>query len=438
VEISSGDTFGDLVGKINEGAAANGMYLQASYVVGSGIVVQSTKTGSDYNLAITEEGLPSGKSLGFAPVDQQYVYDYDPATGDYSKTFQQQFGVASTASLGFAVAVGSVVVVGFLPATISVGDAASVEDAIEAAILSQTGETFNVNIDTTTWRIVIEDADSTSNPAVGNLQFFNLEAISTGGGASTILWSALKSGALISAIGGAEVTPSNVVLDHGGWDIYGTDFVLSVTNTTTLQTASYSGGSTSINLDLSSVGIYDYYNSSNGVVLNVVVDENYAPTGTPALIQIDTGVLKLHIGSNEFQTMDISIADMQTTALGRNAVGDDPDGNTRVSQFTAGVTAIDVTTQRKAEDSIITLDKAIQEVSTERARLGAFQNRLEHTIANLGVAAENLTAAESRIRDADMAAEIMQFTKQQILLQSANAMLAQANALPQNVLQLLR
>ncbi|MDI3517666.1 MAG: flagellin, partial [Thermotogota bacterium] len=211
-----------------------------------------------------------------------------------------------------------------------------------------------------------------------------------------------------------------------------------VTNTTTLQTASYSGGSTSINLDLSSVGIYDYYNSSNGVVLNVVVDENYAPTGTPALIQIDTGVLKLHIGSNEFQTMDISIADMQTTALGRNAVGDDPDGNTRVSQFTAGVTAIDVTTQRKAEDSIITLDKAIQEVSTERARLGAFQNRLEHTIANLGVAAENLTAAESRIRDADMAAEIMQFTKQQILLQSANAMLAQANALPQNVLQLLR
>ncbi|MCX7653977.1 MAG: flagellin [Fervidobacterium sp.] len=84
------------------------------------------------------------------------------------------------------------------------------------------------------------------------------------------------------------------------------------------------------------------------------------------------------------------------------------------------------------------VDAAILKVGMVRSRLGAVQNRLEHTIANLGVAAENLTAAESRIRDADMAKEMMAFTKQQILMQSGMAMLAQANGLPQNVLQLLR
>ncbi len=430
VEISSGDTFGDLVGKINEGAAANGMYLQASYVEGSGIVVQSTKAGSDYNLAITEEGLPSGKSLGFAPVDQTYTYDFN--VSQTNDALSEMFADTQS-TIGIVLAVGSQI----NAAVVSATDTFSVlHDAI-LSILSGTGTgNWSVTVDTTTFRIDIRAVSTTSAVyyGVGNLKFYNIPDAAV---TSTTFIAAVSQGTVLTAL--TELTPlGTVVLDHGGVDVYGTDFVLSVTNTTTLQTASYSGGSTSINLDLSSVGIYDYYNSSNGVVLNVVVDENYAPTGTPALIQIDTGVLKLHIGSNEFQTMDISIADMQTTALGRNAVGDDPDGNTRVSQFTAGVTAIDVTTQRKAEDSIITLDKAIQEVSTERARLGAFQNRLEHTIANLGVAAENLTAAESRIRDADMAAEIMQFTKQQILLQSANAMLAQANALPQNVLQLLR
>jgi flagellin len=77
-------------------------------------------------------------------------------------------------------------------------------------------------------------------------------------------------------------------------------------------------------------------------------------------------------------------------------------------------------------------------VSSERAKLGAIQNRLEHTINNLGTAAENLTASESRIRDVDMAKEIMEFTKNSILQQAAQAMLAQANMQPQGVLQLLR
>ncbi|OOC39556.1 flagellin, partial [Thermosipho melanesiensis] len=130
--------------------------------------------------------------------------------------------------------------------------------------------------------------------------------------------------------------------------------------------------------------------------------------------------LIFQIGSNEGHNMLTGIDDMSAGALGITT------------------TSLDVTTQDAAEKAIMVVDAAIHKVSSQRAALGAVQNRLEHTIANLGVAAENLTAAESRVRDADMAKEMMEFTKQQILLQSSMGMLAQANAQPQNVLQLLR
>jgi flagellin len=130
--------------------------------------------------------------------------------------------------------------------------------------------------------------------------------------------------------------------------------------------------------------------------------------------------LVFQIGSNEGHNMIAGIDNMSSAALGLST------------------STLKVTDQNSAERTIMVIDAAIHRVSTARAALGAIQNRLEHTIANLGVAAENLTAAESRIRDADMAKEIMQFTKQQILLQSSMSMLAQANAQPQQVLQLMR
>jgi flagellin len=90
-----------------------------------------------------------------------------------------------------------------------------------------------------------------------------------------------------------------------------------------------------------------------------------------------------------------------------------------------------------ASDAITTIQSAIETVSAERSKLGAYQNRLEHTIKNLDTSAENLQASEARIRDVDMAKEMMEFTKNNILTQAAQAMLAQANAQPQGVLQLL-
>lgn len=99
---------------------------------------------------------------------------------------------------------------------------------------------------------------------------------------------------------------------------------------------------------------------------------------------------------------------------------------------------INVSSQKAASKSITTINNAIQTVSAERSKLGAYQNRLEHTISNLDTSSENLQASESRVRDVDMAKEMMNFSKNNILQQAAQAMLAQANQAPQGVLQLLR
>lgn len=112
-----------------------------------------------------------------------------------------------------------------------------------------------------------------------------------------------------------------------------------------------------------------------------------------------------------------------------------------IASMSAGklsVGSLDVSTHTKAASAISKIDAAIKTVSAERSKLGANQNRLEHTIKNLDNASENIQSAESRVRDVDMAKEMMNYTKQNILTQAAQAMLAQANQAPQGVLQLLR
>ena len=109
-----------------------------------------------------------------------------------------------------------------------------------------------------------------------------------------------------------------------------------------------------------------------------------------------------------------------------------------MSSDTLGLKVIDVKTEDSAGEAVDVINRAINLVSTQRGQLGAIQNRLEHTINNLSVNAENMTAAESRIRDVDMADEMMKYTKNNILVQASQAMLAQANQVPQGVLQLLQ
>ena len=163
--------------------------------------------------------------------------------------------------------------------------------------------------------------------------------------------------------------------------------------------------------------------------------------------------LTFQIGANKDQTMKLSISAMDAKSLGVAATTDD---DTENAIATAGTPAteddeavpgkaatttggLDIKTNATtATAAIDTINKAIEQVSAERSKLGANQNRLEHTINNLGTSSENLTAAESRVRDVDMAKEMMEQTKNSILSQAAQAMLAQANQQPQGVLQLLR
>ena len=183
---------------------------------------------------------------------------------------------------------------------------------------------------------------------------------------------------------------------------------------------------TAYKADLKS-GLTVEFNSENKLEISgnylMEVDESSSAAQILGLTDINTDIknsgITFQIGANSSQTMTIAINDMRTTALG--------DGQ---------LTDIDLSTREGAEIAVDVIDRAIEQVSTERSKLGAYQNRLEHTITNLGTSAENLQAAESRIRDLDMAEEIMAFTKNNILQQAATAMLAQANMAPQSVLQL--
>jgi flagellin len=150
-----------------------------------------------------------------------------------------------------------------------------------------------------------------------------------------------------------------------------------------------------------------------------------------AQVTVYQGSTKFQIGANAGESVAISIDSVASDRLGVTATG-------LVTSATS-LADIDVTTYEGAQDAIRLIDAAIEEVSTLRANLGAFQkNVLQSNINSLGVAYENLAASQSSIRDADMAAEMVEFTRNQILLQAGTAMLTQANQVPQALLQMLR
>ncbi|POX35128.1 flagellin Hag [Bacillus sp. Ru63] len=154
------------------------------------------------------------------------------------------------------------------------------------------------------------------------------------------------------------------------------------------------------------------------------ISQRTAFNGKNLLDGTQTNGFTFQIGANKGQQLTVNIGDMSTAATGLDMLKADY----KVTTATAANT-----------DALLTkVDSAINKVSSERGKLGAVQNRLEHTINNLSASGENLTAAESRIRDVDMAKEMSEFTKNNILSQASQAMLAQANQQPQNVLQLLR
>ncbi|MBG9587226.1 flagellin [Cytobacillus firmus] len=187
---------------------------------------------------------------------------------------------------------------------------------------------------------------------------------------------------------------------------------------------------------------------TGGADNTVIIKANEAGVAGNNLEVKDGGVQEdfkatFQVGANKNQSFTIDIGDMRSDTLGITGKAGDS-GFTAANTVTDGTSsttkeaALDVSSHTSASAAIETINKAIEKVSSERSKLGAFQNRLEHTINNLNTSSENLTAAESRIRDVDMAKEMMNQTKNSILSQAAQAMLAQANQQPQGVLQLLR
>ena len=154
--------------------------------------------------------------------------------------------------------------------------------------------------------------------------------------------------------------------------------------------------------------------------MNMLTGRFARPTGE----NVVTASMWLHIGANMDQRTQVYIGTMSAMALGLRNVGDE--------------SIMSLESPDDANRAIGTLDEALKKINKQRADLGAYQNRLDMTVKGLDIGAENLQASESRIRDTDMANEMVEFTKDQVLSQAGTAMLAQANQSSQNVLSLLR
>ena len=169
---------------------------------------------------------------------------------------------------------------------------------------------------------------------------------------------------------------------------------------------------------------------------------NNTEFNTKKLLDKADNKFTFQVGASEGQTAEITIGKMDADTLG---VGDDltpgtPEDDTDPENIIPAVPGkgVDLSDATKASQSIANIKAAIDTVSGQRADLGAVQNGLNHTINNLGITTENLSEANSRIEDVDMAEEMMNFTKSNILSQAATSMLAQANAMPNSVLSLLQ
>ena len=229
-----------------------------------------------------------------------------------------------------------------------------------------------------------------------------------------------KGSAAITVTGTGSAGTSTMLKDLGLATAAGTnaDNTTSVAGSNMAGTVTVPGGTATALTFTGTTG------AANGVSVDFssLTATGALTTGNTVTFSYGNSAANLQIGANAGQTLSVGIEKMDATTLQVNNL--DVSSGTVINAATTGTLA--------------KIDAAIQTVSDQRSKLGAYQNRLEHTISNLGVAQENLTASESRIRDVDMAAEMVNFTKTGILQQAGQAILAQANQSPAGVLSLLR
>jgi flagellin len=263
----------------------------------------------------------------------------------------------------------------------------------------------------------IKGGSSINNNSAVDITKANIDALSatmsTGANSAIVdgAYMIVRTGDAAGAFNAADYT----IVKADGTTLVGTDTTqLTIGDNTISFTAGAlisTGGSASIAAGTGGTDGLDA-KMKVGDSITFVLSKNQA-----AANDLKTSVMA-QIGANAGQSMFISVGDMRAKAI--------------------GVDAINISTKFGAATAIETVNNAITKVSSQRSSLGAIQNRLEHTINNLDTASENLQASESRIRDVDMAKEMTEYTKNNILTQAAQAMLAQANQQPQSVLQLLQ
>lgn len=213
---------------------------------------------------------------------------------------------------------------------------------------------------------------------------------------------------------------SEYFIANGENNVNITDMTCNAGGNMTITYDSSKGTGQTMNLVLTNptVTMQDYLTQKEEISESVYTVGSSNKNDCIALNLTGMGAMRVQVGANEGQYLDIEIPDLNTLYL--------------------GVNKLDVTTEDKATASIDIVGKAINYLSTVRAKIGAYTNRLEHTITNLDTTEENMTAAYSRIMDVDMAEEMTEYTTVQVLVQASTSMLAQANESPQQVLQLLQ
>jgi len=243
-----------------------------------------------------------------------------------------------------------------------------------------------------------------------------------------------STGKAVTSTGGTDAYQSATVAADQSFTVGNQEF--GVYSTQALADAATAKGINAVvaaSGDISGGKVINTSGSLNALISDIKGKTGYAPTlnagadglefKTPAGgASSSANGLTLQVGDtyNDYNQLKISINDIHASALG------------------VGKNDIDITTQSGAGEAIKKINDAIDSVSKQRSQLGAIENRLDHTVNNLDTTSENLTSANSRIRDTDMASEMMNYTQNNVLTQAAQAMLAQANQQPSQVLQLLQ
>ncbi len=251
-----------------------------------------------------------------------------------------------------------------------------------------------------------------------------LDGSQTYAGNKALIGQGTANGVMGLSVEGGNLSADDTITVTISGDSVGKITVTASDNTVVFTTTQTGKGFYSITADVSKVTDESVKKAWAGVTINFSVDQASTDgtykVGEQKFTAGENKSMQLQIGdtADSFNQLKVSIGDMSSAAL--------------------GVDKVDISSQDGAAKAIDIIRNAIDRVSSQRASLGATQNRLEYTINNLDTASENLQAANSRIRDTDMAKMMMEYTKMNVLTQSAQAMLAQANQQPQSVLQLLQ